>query len=228
MSRRTPIDRNRRHLLQAMLAFPAAGIAGFTGFSGVGRGLSASEQSASLPLTPACDDGNDNPTPAQTAGPYSSRTRLNAPRSSNRDWAACPSPSPDALSPRAVADCRRAARLLAGQSQRAAGHGRAPAARSWIHRSRRTLLRATIVPGLYTGRTRHVHARRSRRITRRSRRSCISLASRATAVTPSLPRPCCSISTRGARTRRSPSCCGRKRNRTPASTQCESGAAYAH
>ena len=75
MSRRTPIDRNRRHLLQAMLAFPAAGIAGFTGFSGVVRGLSArglaaSEQSASLPLTPACDDGDDDPTPAQTAGPY--------------------------------------------------------------------------------------------------------------------------------------------------------------
>jgi protocatechuate 3,4-dioxygenase beta subunit len=75
MSTREPIDRRRRHLIQAMLAFPTAGIVGFTGFEGFvrrtpARDLPAFGLSGALPLTPACDDGDDDPTPAQTEGPY--------------------------------------------------------------------------------------------------------------------------------------------------------------
>src|SRR5687767_10851341 len=76
MSTREPIDRRRRHLVQAMLAFPTAGIVGFTGFEGFARRTPARDlpsfgPSGVLPLTPACDDGDDDdPTPAQTEGPY--------------------------------------------------------------------------------------------------------------------------------------------------------------
>jgi protocatechuate 3,4-dioxygenase beta subunit len=165
MSRQTPIDRNRRHLLQAMLAFPAAGIAGFTGFSGVVRGLSArglaaSEQSASLPLTPACDDGDDDPTPAQTAGPYFK------PHSPERTTLVEPGLGgiPLTITGRVVTSgCLPIAGALldfwqadhAGQYDTAGfrlrGH-------QYTDRDGRFSV-TTIVPGLYTGRTRHLHVK---------------------------------------------------------------------
>ena len=165
MSTRTPIDRNRRHLLQAMLAFPAAGIAGFTGFSGLGRGtdargLTAFEQSGALPLTPACDDGDDDPTPAQTEGPYFK------PNSPERRTLVEPGlgGTPLTITGRVVTPaCAPIAGVLLdfwqadhdGQYDNAGfglrGH-------QYTDRDGSFSL-TTIVPGLYTGRTRHVHVK---------------------------------------------------------------------
>src|SRR4051794_34718617 len=66
---RDPIDRTRRHVLHAMLAFPTAGLIGFTGTTSM-RSVLAGETADLLALTPACDDSDDDPTPPQTEGPY--------------------------------------------------------------------------------------------------------------------------------------------------------------
>jgi protocatechuate 3,4-dioxygenase beta subunit len=165
MSTRNRIDRNRRHLLQAMLAFPAAGIAGFTGVAGVVRGMSARdlaafEPSAALPLTPACDDGDDDPTPAQTAGPYFK------PHSPERSTLVEPGMggTPLVITGRVVTSgCVPIAGALLdfwqadhdGQYDttgfRLRGH-------QYTDRDGRFSL-STIVPGLYPGRTRHVHVK---------------------------------------------------------------------
>ena len=165
MSTRTPIDRNRRHLLQAMLAFPAAGLVGFTGFSGVVRGISARgvtqfEQSDALPLTQTCDDGDDDPTPAQTEGPYFK------PSSPERRTLAEPGQvgTPLTITGRVVTPaCSPIAGALLdfwqadhnGQYDTAGfrlrGH-------QYTDRDGRFSV-TTIVPGLYTGRTRHLHVK---------------------------------------------------------------------
>ena len=165
MSTRKPIDRNRRHLLQAMLAFPAAGLVGFTGFSSVVRstsahGLAAFDQSGALPLTPACDDGDDDPTPAQTAGPYFK------PNSPERGTLAEPglAGTPLTITGRVVTSaCSPIAGALLdfwqadhnGQYDTAGfrlrGH-------QYTDRDGRFSV-TTIVPGLYTGRTRHLHVK---------------------------------------------------------------------
>src|SRR3954464_16056393 len=63
------IDHPRRRMLQALLAFPTAGIIGFGASTSIRSVLTAGGLDA-VPLTPACDDGDDDPTPAQTEGPY--------------------------------------------------------------------------------------------------------------------------------------------------------------
>jgi len=133
----------RRDLLAALLATPLAG--------------AASGQTAALPLTPACDDG-DAPTPVQTEGPYFTP---NTPR--KRDFAA-DSPGGDrvalvgfALDP----SCRPlagalielwhcdAAGVYDSDGFRLRGHQFTDAQGRWRF--------DTIVPGLYPGRTRHFH-----------------------------------------------------------------------
>ena len=66
---REPIDRRRLHLIQAMLAFPAAGLIGFAGTALV-RGVLSDDSSVAAPVTPghATDDDqapderrNENP-----------------------------------------------------------------------------------------------------------------------------------------------------------------------
>ena len=54
---REPIDRRRVRLIQAMLAFPAAGLIGFTGTALV-RGVLSDDSSVAAPVTPgrATDD----------------------------------------------------------------------------------------------------------------------------------------------------------------------------
>jgi len=165
MSTRQPVDRSRRHLLQAMLVFPAAGIAGFTGFSGfvratAARGLNPFDQSAPLALTPACDDGDDDPTPAQTEGPFFK------PQSPERRTLVEPGlgGTPLTISGRVITPgCVPVAGALLdfwqaddrGQYDTAGfrlrGH-------QFTDRDGRFSL-TTIVPGLYTGRTRHVHVK---------------------------------------------------------------------
>ncbi len=54
---REPIDRRRLHLIQAMLAFPAAGLIGFAG-TALGRGVLSDDSSVAAPVAPgrATDD----------------------------------------------------------------------------------------------------------------------------------------------------------------------------
>jgi hypothetical protein len=69
MRNEEPIDLARRRVMQAVLALPAVT------FIGCGGGVeavspTAPAQPATIPATPACDDGDDDPTPAETEGPY--------------------------------------------------------------------------------------------------------------------------------------------------------------
>jgi protocatechuate 3,4-dioxygenase beta subunit len=135
----------RRDVLAGLIAAPAAG------FPALAQGLS-------LPATPACDDGDDAPTPAQMEGPYfTPETPM------KQDFAA------DAPGGRRIAlggfvlgtDCApRPAALIelwhcdeAGvydnAGYRLRGHFFADDAGRWQVE--------TIVPGLYPGRTRHFH-----------------------------------------------------------------------
>jgi protocatechuate 3,4-dioxygenase beta subunit len=68
---RNKFDRSRRRVMQAVLAVPALSFAGCSadGASASSQATSPSAPSA-LDPTPACDDGDDDPTPSQTEGPY--------------------------------------------------------------------------------------------------------------------------------------------------------------
>jgi protocatechuate 3,4-dioxygenase beta subunit len=165
MSARTPMDRNRRQLLQAMLAFPAAGLAGFAGFSTIVRGTAAHgptalDQSSALALTPACDDGDDDPTPSQTEGPYFK------PQSPERRTLVEPglSGTPLTLTGRVVTPaCVPIAGVLLDFWQ--ADHNGKYDNAGFDLRGHQFTDRdgvfslTTIVPGLYPGRTRHVHVK---------------------------------------------------------------------
>jgi protocatechuate 3,4-dioxygenase beta subunit len=69
MSENETIDLVRRRLVQAVLAMPALTLAGCGGM-GEAAQQSTPTSPTSLSPTPACDDGDDDPTPSQTEGPY--------------------------------------------------------------------------------------------------------------------------------------------------------------
>jgi protocatechuate 3,4-dioxygenase beta subunit len=69
MSDNKPVDLMRRRLVQAVLAVPALTIVG-CGSAGEAAQQSTPTAPVSLNPTPACDDGDDDPTPTQTEGPY--------------------------------------------------------------------------------------------------------------------------------------------------------------
>lgn len=157
-----PIDRTRRRLVQAMLACPTAGIIGFTGSTTV-RSVLFPGPEGILPLTPACDDGDDgddDPTPAQTEGPYFKASSPERRTLVERGLAG----TPLTISGRVVTSaCVPLAGVLLdfwqadhdGQYDNAGfrlrGH-------QFTDADGRFSL-ATIVPGLYPGRTRHVHVK---------------------------------------------------------------------
>ena len=62
------VDVVRRQLVQAMLGIPALTLIGCGGAASASGSVPASP--TALTPTPACDDGDDDPTPAQTEGPY--------------------------------------------------------------------------------------------------------------------------------------------------------------
>src|SRR5688572_29678762 len=63
------VDLMRRRLMQAVFALPALTIVG-CGSAGEAAQQSSPTAPSVLNPTPACDDGDDDPTPAQTEGPY--------------------------------------------------------------------------------------------------------------------------------------------------------------
>jgi protocatechuate 3,4-dioxygenase beta subunit len=156
-----PIDRTRRHLLHAMLAFPTAGLIGFTGSTSVWSVLSSRVEV--LPLTPACDDGDDDETPAQTEGPYfkpHSPERRTIVASSD----VSPSMVPLTITGRVMsAGCTPIAGALldfwqADHEGRYDNAGFNLRGHQYTDDDGRFSL-TTIVPGVYPGRTRHVHVK---------------------------------------------------------------------
>ncbi len=142
----------RRTLAALAAASAAAALAPATG--------RAQEVIATLPSTPECDDGDDAPTPRQTEGPYFS------PDSPERADLREPGVAGAPLRLRGyvlTTDCEPITGALmefwqaddAGaydnEGYRLRGHQFTDEAGRWDL--------ATIVPGLYPGRTRHVHVR---------------------------------------------------------------------
>jgi protocatechuate 3,4-dioxygenase beta subunit len=156
-SDRDAIDVVRRKLLQAMLATPAVALAGR---AGVTSHASSEPPTATLQLTPACDDGDDDPTPPQTEGPYFT---TNSPERASLVEAGMVG-TRLTLSGRVLSmTCQPVARAKLDFWQaddsgvydnagfRLRGHLYTDA------NGRFTL--QTIVPGLYPGRTRHLHVK---------------------------------------------------------------------
>src|SRR5215218_2986563 len=160
----------RRRLLQLGVALPLPlvlaacddGGGGAAPSAGTAPGTTAAPATtaaAALPPTPACDDGDD-PTPAQTEGPYFTPA---SPQRASLVEAGMGGQRLVVAGTVLTTDCRPVGRALldfwqaddAGrydnQGYRLRGHQFSDADGTWRL--------DTIVPGLYTGRTRHIHVK---------------------------------------------------------------------
>jgi protocatechuate 3,4-dioxygenase beta subunit len=159
MSRKTRIDLGRRRIFGAIMAAPALTL---FGCDSAQQALTQSAPTTPTPLTPtpACDDGDDDPTPAQTEGPYFKSSSPE--RSSLLESGITGTPltmTGRVLSttcqpiPRAKLDFWQADNSGAydNSGYRLRGH-------QFTDDSGRFTLQ-TIVPGLYPGRTRHIHVK---------------------------------------------------------------------
>ena len=159
---------SRRRLLQLGLALPLLALAACDdGPSGgpadpttaAGPATTAAGAAGTLAPTPACDDGDD-PTPAQTEGPYFTP---DSPRRASLLEAGMGGQRLVVAGTVLTTGCRPVGRALldfwqaddAGQydnqGYRLRGHQFSDADGNWRLE--------TIVPGLYTGRTRHIHVK---------------------------------------------------------------------
>ena len=158
MKKDSNVDVVRRQLVQAMIGIPALTL--------IGCGSAASE-SGSLPTsptalmpTPACDDGDDDPTPAQTEGPYfksSSPQRVSLVESGMAGTLLSVSGRVLSTSCQPV----NAAKLDFWQADDGGNYDNAGfrlRGHQFTDTEGRYTLQ-TIVPGLYPGRTRHIHVK---------------------------------------------------------------------
>jgi protocatechuate 3,4-dioxygenase beta subunit len=162
----------RRRLLQLGVALPlpmvlAACDGGATG-GGTGSGTttgpattagSATTAPQALPPTPACDDGDD-PTPAQTEGPYFTP---NSPERGSLLEAGVDGDRLTVAGAVLATDCRPLRRALLDFWQADAGgqydnQGYRLRGHQFTDADGRFRLE-TVVPGLYPGRTRHIHVK---------------------------------------------------------------------
>ena len=152
------VDVVRRQLVQAMIGIPALTLIGCGGAASA-SGASLTTPTALTP-TPACDDGDDDPTPAQTEGPYfksSSPQRASLVETGMAGTLLTVSGRVLSTSCQAI----NAAKLDFWQADdsgtydlsgfRLRGH-------QFTDTEGRFTLQ-TIVPGLYPGRTRHIHVK---------------------------------------------------------------------
>ena len=152
------IDVIRRQLVQAILTLPALTLIGCGGSSLASSALPSSP--TSLEPTPACDDGDDDPTPAQTEGPYfksSSPQRSSLLESGvTGTWLT--------ITGRVLStSCQpiSAAKLDFWQADDSGNYdnsGFRLRGHQFTDADGRYTLQ-TIVPGLYPGRTRHIHVK---------------------------------------------------------------------
>ena len=152
------IDVIRRQLVQAMLTLPALTLIGCGGSSLASSALPSSP--TSLEPTPACDDGDDDPTPAQTEGPYfksSSPQRSSLVESGVTGTLLTITGRVLSTSCQAVS----AAKLDFWQADDSGNYdnsGFRLRGHQFTDADGRYTLQ-TIVPGLYPGRTRHIHVK---------------------------------------------------------------------
>jgi protocatechuate 3,4-dioxygenase beta subunit len=160
----------RRRLLQLGVALPLplvlaacdGGGGGGAPSAGTAPGTTAAPATtaaAALPPTPACDDGDD-PTPAQTEGPYFSP---NSPERASLLEAGLPGDRLTVAGTVLATDCRPVRRALLDFWQADAGgqydnQGYRLRGHQFTDAEGRFRLE-TIVPGLYPGRTRHIHVK---------------------------------------------------------------------
>ena len=152
------IDLTRRRLMQAMLAVPALTLAA------CGGGTAAAQATPTAPSlltpTPACDDGDDDPTPAQTEGPYFTS---NSPQRTSLVEAGLAGTLLTVSGRVLTTACEGIARakLDFWQADTAGAYdnsGYRLRGHQFSDGSGNFSLQ-TIVPGLYPGRTRHIHVK---------------------------------------------------------------------
>jgi protocatechuate 3,4-dioxygenase beta subunit len=160
-------DPSRRALLQALVALPALGLAGcgdnsVEALSPTAPSTTSTTPTASTPLpaTPQCADDDDDPTPAQTEGPY---FRPSSPlRSSLLDSGITGTRLVVSGQVLTTACTPVAAALLdfwqADNSGAYDNTGYRLRGHQFTDANGRFTLE-TIVPGLYPGRTRHIHVK---------------------------------------------------------------------
>jgi protocatechuate 3,4-dioxygenase beta subunit len=154
-----PVDLTRRRLVQAVLAVPALTIVACAN-SGEAAQQSVPTAPGALNPTPACDDGDDDATPSQTEGPYFTS---NSPQ---RSGLLEPGMAGTLLtvSGRVLStSCQPIAQVKLDfwQADNAGNYDNA-GYRLRGHQFTDTEGRfslQTIVPGLYPGRTRHIHVK---------------------------------------------------------------------
>ena len=160
----------RRRLLQLGIALPlpallAACDGATTGDQAGGGGPATTAGSATtappqaLPPTPACDDGDD-PTPAQTEGPYFTP---DSPERGSLLEAGLPGDRLTVAGTVLATDCRPLRRALldfwqADAAGRYDNQGYRLRGHQFTDADSRFRLE-TVVPGLYPGRTRHIHVK---------------------------------------------------------------------
>jgi protocatechuate 3,4-dioxygenase beta subunit len=161
-----PTQLTRREMLRAFLAMPAmfalAACAGqeTSGVTPPAPSTPSAQLAQALPPTPACDDGDDDPTPAQTEGPYYTP---DTPERNSLLEAGMSGTKLIVTGYVLSTDCQPVARALvdfwhcddAGEYDNAGyrlrGH-------QFTDDQGRYVLE-TIVPGIYPGRTRHIHVK---------------------------------------------------------------------
>ena len=159
MSEHETIDLVRRRLVRAVLAMPALTLAG-CGSMGEAAQQSTPTSPNSLSPTPACDDGDDDPTPSQTEGPYFTS---NSPLRSTLVEAGMAGTLLTVTGRVLSTTCQPVAqaKLDFWQADNAGAYdnsGYRLRGHQFTDSGGRFSLQ-TIVPGLYPGRTRHIHVK---------------------------------------------------------------------
>jgi protocatechuate 3,4-dioxygenase beta subunit len=163
-----PLRLTRRRLLQLGIALPLPAVlaacdgGGSDQAGGAGPATTASPATTvarALPATPACDDGDD-PTPAQTEGPYFTP---DSPERGSLLEAGLPGDRLTVAGTVLATDCRPLRRALLDFWQADANgqydnDGYRLRGHQFTDADGRFRLQ-TVVPGLYPGRTRHIHVK---------------------------------------------------------------------
>ena len=152
------IDVIRRQLVHAMLTIPALTLIGCGG-SSLASAASPSSPT-SLDPTPACDDGDDDQTPAQTEGPY---FKSSSPQRSSLLESGVTGTLLTITGRVLTTTCQpiSAAKLDFWQADDSGNYDNAGfrlRGHQFTDADGRYALQ-TIVPGLYPGRTRHIHVK---------------------------------------------------------------------
>jgi protocatechuate 3,4-dioxygenase beta subunit len=159
MRKTIDIDLVRRRLLRAIVAAPALTLIGCRGAAEAVAQAVPTTPTALTP-TPACDDGDDDPTPAQTEGPYFTS---NSPQRSSLVEPGMAGTLLTLTGRVLSTGCQpiAQAKLDFWQADDAGAYDTAGyrlRGHQFTDESGRFTLQ-TIVPGLYPGRTRHIHVK---------------------------------------------------------------------